>query len=257
MSSLSPEARKLMENSRSAGGPTSAQRAAMRNAVLGAVLVPTAAAATATATASTGATVVGGVKATGLALALKLSVVVVSVAVGATVTWKGVAPAAPVPEVAPVVVAARPAVVVPPPPEPMVEAPEVAEEVAPAPAPVVIAKPSRVEKAPVIVAETMVPPPPAPVVAEDPTLSQEVAALAGAMGAVDNKQFGVALQQLQTYRAAFPTGALETEASVLEVLALCGLNRVDEARAAAKSLPANNPAVRRLERSCIAGTPLK
>jgi len=289
VSSLSPEARKLLDGSRAAGGPSAAQRAAMKQAVLAAGLLPGTAAAS---------SAVGGAKAAGLGLAAKLSLVVVSVAVGSTLVWQALSPATPgasdevspelmqspgivtfaLPRAEPVEpqapIAEPPAAVDPPRgtgAEPQVARaqPPVAEgapRVGPTgpqpgvaetpPAATRIATPrepgTQGPSAPAATPplEATPPPPRAPV--DDATLSKEIAAVSRAMGAVDAKTWAVALAQVSSYRATFPAGALETEASVVEVLALCGLGRVDEARAAAASLPANNPAVRRLERSCIA-----
>lgn len=253
MSSLSPEARKLLESSRHAGGPTSAQRAAMKSAVLGAVLVPGAA-------AGSTAAAVSGAKATGLGLAAKLGLALVVVGLGAAVTWQLVAPV-PVEAVAHVALADS----LPPVPPEVIAAVEPLEVVEPQPTAVEEPRPSPLQppravvprlaapRAEVVTADPDQPPVTPPAAVEDPTLARELAALSGAMGAVDSRQFAVALEQLSTYRAAFPSGALGTEAGVLEVMALCGLGKVEEARTAAHSLPSNNPAVRRLERSCISG----
>ena len=275
MSSLSPEARKLLDGSRAAGGPSAAQRAAMKQAVLAAGLLPGTAAAS---------SAVGGAKAAGLGLAAKLSLVVVSVAVGSTLVWQALSPATPgasdevspelmqspgivtfaLPRAEPVEpqapIAEPPAAVDPPRaavadlrvgptgPQPGVaETPPAAARIATPREPGTQGPSAPAATAPL---EATPPPPRAPV--DDATLSKEIAAVSRAMGAVDAKTWAVALAQVSAYRATFPAGALETEASVVEVLALCGLGRVDEARAAAASLPANNPAVRRLERSCIA-----
>lgn len=244
MSSLSPEARGLLDTVRTAGGPSALQRSAMKQAVLAAVLLP--------ATAAAGSAI-GTAKATGLALAAKLGLVVASVGVGAALIWQLASPAVVLPEPlvkAPAVVEA-PAVTPSTPPSPPVvaAAPEAAPRPAPARAVRAAALPG-VKEAPPVIQEAPAPAPAA--VVDEATLSREIAALSGAMGAVDSKTYAVALEQLSSYRAAFPAGLLETEARVLEVLALCGLGRVEAARAAAGPLPVNNPAVRRLERSCIA-----
>jgi hypothetical protein len=89
---------------------------------------------------------------------------------------------------------------------------------------------------------------------EDAPLRRELGTVAGAMAALDAARFSEALETVIRYRETFPTGALITEARVLEVLALCGLGRRDEAQRAAAAIgPAegNNPAVRRLSRSCV------
>jgi len=249
VSELSPESWELIEHSRHAGGPTAAQRAAMKHAIVAAVLIPSAAAAS----------TAGAVKAAGLSVATKLGLVVAAVSVGGWVTWQVMASSAePILVPLPVVTAALEPPVVREEPVVVAMPEEIAEVISPpAPAPVVIAKPAVKPLVVVAAVEPEVrPAPPAPVLVPtekevEATLAKEVAALAGAMGAVDGKQFAVALEQVSGYREAFPKGLLETEAGVLEVLALCGLKRVDEAREAARSLPVNNPAVRRLERSCI------
>ena len=255
MSSLSPEARKLLEASRSAGAPSAAQRVAMKQAVLASVVLPGTAAAV--SSAATGA------KAAGLALATKVGLVIAVVAIGAVAVMRLTAPTPFEQQALDALDAHQAARAQPPVPEraelqaeetpPPPQQPAVPGVVAPrlAPARVAVPPPAAPPPAAPVVVEAL-PPPPARTAVDEATLSREIAALSGAMGAVDSKTYAVALEQLTQYRSAFPTGLLETEASVLEVLALCGLGRVDEARAAGQSLPANNPAVRRLERSCIA-----
>ncbi len=249
MSDLSPEARALLESTRRAGGPTAAQRAAMKKAVVAATLAP------ASAAASTGAstTVTTGAKATGLWLAAKLGLVLVALGgLGAAVAWKLPAlgqQSAPVWTPPPAAEVAPPALQVDAVKAELIEPEAMLPplQVVP-PAPIRVAKAAKVESVP---SQDEVPP--APVAPhEEATLSREVAALSRAMKAVDEKQYAAALEQVAGYRAEFPTGALGTEAGVVEVLALCGTGQADAARAAAQSLPANNPAVRRLERSCIA-----
>jgi hypothetical protein len=312
MSALSPEARELLEATRKAGGPTAAQRAAMKHAVLAVVAVP----------ASTAAAGAGGVKAAGLGLAAKLGMVAVAVCVAAGLVWR----IQGAKEVAPGVVNGSVGTV-----QPAATDRAAIDQVAIDRAAIdqaasdraasdraasdraandraandqvandqvandqVANHPAANDPAAQRVNSATVSPgapdglephssrmrskddsvlplskdapsardergsspeaqqPSLPPVVDDATLSREVAALSSAMGAVDGKHFAAALDQLTNYRAEFPVRALDTEASVVEVLALCGLGRVDEARAAAASLPANNPAVRRLERSCIA-----
>jgi hypothetical protein len=214
MSALSPEARKLLQRSHGAGGPSSTQRAAMKRAVLGAVLVPSVAAA-ATTGASVAATGASVAKAAGIGLAAKLSAVVVSVGVGAGLMWQVVSPARVPPErVAQVVVSARVEPRVAPIPEPSQEAVQEQVDEAPgafeqvgaaelAPSPVISARPNDTRAPPRRVAapvEAIAAPragqDPAPVAREhavdEATLSREVAALSGAMGAGEAKQFAVA-----------------------------------------------------------------
>jgi thioredoxin-like negative regulator of GroEL len=64
-----------------------------------------------------------------------------------------------------------------------------------------------------------------------------VLALATAMEALDAKDFAQALDVARTTRRAHPTGALRPELTLLEVEALCGLSRVDEAQDVVDAMP--------------------
>lgn len=89
--------------------------------------------------------------------------------------------------------------------------------------------------------------------AEEEGLRVELLSLDRAVKAVDAERFQEALSAARAFRGRYPTSDFLTEAGVVEVLALCGLARVDEARAAEAALPATaaqNPVVRRLENSC-------
>jgi hypothetical protein len=82
----------------------------------------------------------------------------------------------------------------------------------------------------------------------------EVTALSAAMEALDAKDFTQALDLARTARRAHPTGALRPELTLLEVEALCGLSRVDEAQDVADAMPPvdRTALVReRLRRSCV------
>lgn len=239
MSELSPEARQLLDGTRGVGGPTAAQRLAMKKAVLGAVASPVAAPAgvksALLAKISTAVVVIGAV---GGAIAFKLmdpEPVETKEAVSRVEARADVVAAAPAPEIVPV---------------------EEAPPLPPAPEPVRAPVVKKVAPAPVIAEAPAAPPPPAPEPAPAPkvdeeTLAKEVAAVSAAMVTVQNGNFDQALAEVETYQDDFPSGALHVEAAVVKVLALCGLKRVDEARAIAATVPASNPAARRLERSCI------
>ncbi len=279
MSSLSPEAQALLNGARAAGGPSATQRAAMKRAVLAAALAPGTAAAIGGALAPAAAPVVAG--SAGVAKFLVVGILSAAIGAGATFTVIRPEPVAPTP--------VRAVPVFPPervPSPPQLEAPVGVVE---APAPVlekISAKPDlgsvRIQVAPTASGDVEFPlrqaqgerlgevksipslqeaQPIAPNAlvgarggrAEDPALAQEVASLSGAMADVDAKRFHEALDRLQRYRSEFPSGALATEARVLDVLALCGLGRVDDAKAVVSALPqsaANNPAMRRIESSC-------
>jgi hypothetical protein len=313
---MSPEAQRLLEAGRAVSGPTPARRAAMKHAILAAVVAPGAATAAATtaAVSSQGAAAVSTVKLVVLGLC--------AVATGAGVTWVVAAPRAERPGQAPGQLAgparraAAPPVVAPPSPE--------VEPLAPAPSPVALTpsepaaalvapgaaptrpttgaaeqrvkpatgalpaspRPSAVEPtSPTtrVPAQRMTPTAPArtssearadtltpaPLVAPPALprtttgndvparaqLEQEAVTLSSAMADVDANRHAEALAALAKYEQNFPAGSLRTEASVIEVLALCGLGRVSEAQALAEFLAQRdpqNPSRRRLERSCVA-----
>jgi hypothetical protein len=237
---MSPEAQRLLDESRKVGGPTAAQRATMKSVVMGAGL------ATGTAAAGTAAA-----KTVGAGLGVKLMVVAVVVVVGATVAWK-----AKEPETVKTAVVVPRAIVPAPLPEPVrvieVPAPVV---VAPEPPPHAVIKPKPVPAAEPQVAEFVAP-------AREPidtsaSLTLEMRAMTNAMNEIDGKRYAAALEQVDAYRARFPSGQLTTEAGVMQVLALCGLGRVEEARAAAEVLPRENPTVHRLDSSCVAAESTK
>ncbi len=233
---MSPSDRKateLIAAGRSVAGPSPEQRAAMKRAVIAAV-------------AAAPVVAVGAARARGAAkvTTVKLVVVTLGVVGAAAVSWWVQAsestPPRPTPIVSPMP-AARPE----PRRDPVVESP------APAPS----SAPTQVRPRP---------PPPRPgpgpvtgsaVSAEKPTLDAEVTALTEAMAEVDAQHHAAALTALAKYKAHFPNGVLASEAGVVEVLALCGLDRVTEAKARATELretDAANPSLRRLANSCVA-----
>jgi hypothetical protein len=92
-------------------------------------------------------------------------------------------------------------------------------------------------------------------VASAPSIAAEIQALDKALAEVDAGRWAQALDLLARYRASFPQGALATEARTLEVLALCGHGRTDEAKALGRGLldgAAASPTLMRLRHSCIA-----
>lgn len=90
------------------------------------------------------------------------------------------------------------------------------------------------------------------------TLDAELAALQGALKAAQGERWGEALIDVAAYRRAFPRGVLRVEFDALEVLGLCGLERIDEAQHSARRLvvseASSNPAVQRLRSSCAAAS---
>ncbi len=240
MSELSPEARQLLDATRSAGGPSAAQRLAMKKAVLSSVAAPAAVVAV-----KAGLGLKLGVAAVALGMAAAAYVALSPAAEELPERSRGPAPVSELPEPSrgPALVVEAPA------PEPEPEpAPVVVAVKPPAPKPVAVA----VVAVPEPIAESPpAPPPPVPAVVDEATLSREVSAIEEANETVREGRFDDALTQLGHYADEFPSGALATEAAVVKVIALCGLNRVDEARAIGAKLPTNNPAVRRLEHSCI------
>ncbi|MCU0696355.1 MAG: hypothetical protein MUC96_07495 [Myxococcaceae bacterium] len=86
------------------------------------------------------------------------------------------------------------------------------------------------------------------------TTAAEVTALATAMEALDTKDFAQALRIARTTRRAHPTGALRPELTLLEVEALCGLSRVDEAQDVLDAMPQVDRTAlvqERLRRTCV------
>lgn len=91
--------------------------------------------------------------------------------------------------------------------------------------------------------------------AEEPaaSLALEVELLQEAEAALRERAFARALAALGRYRAEHATGVLLVESQVLEVLALCGLERpLDAARVASNiTRSTDNPALHRLAASCV------
>ncbi len=110
---------------------------------------------------------------------------------------------------------------------------------------------ARVREAPPLPAPE--PPARAPRAADPEGLRRELEALDRAVRAVDEERFAEGLAAARAFQGQYPRSEFATEARVVEVLALCGLARVDEARSVSAALPtsaAGNPALRRLEHSC-------
>ncbi|MDP1918774.1 MAG: hypothetical protein Q8L14_21175 [Myxococcales bacterium] len=255
---LSKNARALLDAARPQGGPTRAQKAKLTVAVM-------------TATASTAAAMTTGAAATGTSV-LKLlgaGLIATIVGVSSTVLVKKASepPRAPAPTVVarsvPNPVAAPPPVSPEPPsvePQSIVveEAPEVA---APAPTvqPAAIGPPRPPQAAPAEPTTPEVPEVPAAVPARHATPSDttaaEVTALGAALEALEEGRPLEALQTARTARRAAPHGALRPELTVIEIEALCALQRQPEASELAASMPESDRTplvVQRLRRTCAA-----
>lgn len=256
MTELSPRAQELMRRASRGGGPTERQRRSLKSAVMAAVMVPAVAGA----------------------LTLKLVVVgfvVAAVSAGLTVGAVAALHRAPAPAAKPTPdVRAQPTppgqvVPVAPAPEVLVLAdPEVVVRAEPAPEGppggdppppprVAIAAP-RAAVTPAIEAPSSTPSPPSVSVNGRAGLAREMEMLDRAVRAVESERFDDGLSEAREFLRHFPGSELVIEARVVEVLALCGLSRPEEARATAASLPtaaAGNPAMRRLENSCVESSP--
>lgn len=275
MTTLSPKARELMRQASRGGGPTDRQRQALKGAVMAAVLTPT------VAGAATVNLVLAGVLAAAAGAGLTA---------GAVSVWRLAvrppAPSAHVRTVVPPTAAGaassttpddqRPTPVPPAPPAPPIA--PAGEALSPHRAPGAReTEPRRLDEVPApTVQDEPAPlphgfpgaapgggsagstPAPVPEVGSRSTggaagLPLEMEALDRAVRALDAERFDEGLAQAREFLRHFPRSELVTEARVVEVLALCGLERVDEARAVAASVPLSeawNPAVRRLESSC-------
>jgi hypothetical protein len=235
MTELSPRAKELMRQASRGGGPTDQQRRALKRTVMGAVLAPAVAAAATTKFVLAGL-LVGAIGAGGIAASVVFSsharrseppaaeARVIGSSVEATPTAPVVS-AAPSPEATPV-----------PSKKPLaVEAPEASPSV-------------RQQALPRSAPEIGTPP-----ASEATGLALELQTLDRAVRAVDADHFDEGLVAARGFLRDYPASEFAIEARVVEVLALCGLSRIDEARSAAARLPPGaslNPAVRRLDDSC-------
>lgn len=251
---LSKNARTLLDAARRQGGPTTAQKAKLTVAVM-------------TATASTAAAMTTGAAATGTSL-LKL------VGAGLIATFVGVSGTVLVKKLAepPALVASSPSqsvhqpVAPPRPVVPASRAPEAAPVVVEAPAepeparpsrapPLAAPLPPRAERLPAEPATPEVPlrQPSLHTVPTD-TTAAEVTALGAALEALEEGRPLEALQAARTARLAAPNGALRPELTVIEIEALCALQRQPEASELAASMPQSDrtPLVtQRLRRTCV------
>ena len=255
---LSKNARTLLYAARHQGGPTTAQKAKLTVAVM-------------TATAGTAAAMTTGAAATGTSLVKLVGAGVIATILGVsgTVLVKKAATPLPAPVTVPAAGVVRPVE----PPRARAPAPQqaVAEpivgEATPAPVqqPARAAPPPRVTERPLAlpdvepVAESATPElagrlPPSRSVPSD-TTAAEVTALGGALEALEEGRPADALQMARTARLAAPNGALRPELTVIEVEALCALQRKAEASELAASMPQSDRSplvVQRLKRTCVA-----
>lgn len=254
---LSKNARALLDTARRQGGPTTAQKAKLTVAVM-------------TATAGTAAAMTTSAAATGTSV-LKLlgaGLLATIVGVSSTVLVKKASepPRAPAPTV---VVRSMPTAVIAPPPfspeQPSVEPQQIAVEAVPPvtaptpmvqPAPVAAPRPPQVERSPVEPATPEVPAAaPTRHVTPSDTTAAEVTALGAALEAIEEGRPLEALQTARTARRAAPNGALRPELTVIEIEALCALQRQEEASELASSMPESDRTplvVQRLRRTCAA-----
>ncbi len=143
--------------------------------------------------------------------------------------------------------------------EPELPAP-LAAQVPPAPPPVVrlppaSPPPARRQPAPLPspVPVSVSPEPPAPVVTPPNSLQEELKLLQRAQKALTGSEPGPALETLEEHAARFPEGALKEERMAARVMALCGLGRVEDARAEARKLSdeaPGSPYAERIRGSC-------
>ncbi len=290
MSELGTEASRLVRVARLHGGPTTAQRARVRDALVASLaLAPGSASAAASLKGSSVSLATAGPP-----LASKLMVLVAAGVVGGAglllsrrselkadaaadtrpqgSAQTASASAAPTPLAAlalppaagpleaprprptgePRTVAVAPASALP---SPMARPAATAPPTAPtAPTPVVAdALPPAPEATAVVT--TLSGPPLAP--APRWSLADEVGALDAVSAAVQAQRWDAVLDGVNAFHAAFPHGTLEVEAMALETQALCGKGRTADARALVKLLlatDANNPAVQRLRSGCAGDT---
>jgi hypothetical protein len=257
---LSKASLTLIDAARRQGGPTSAQKARLTAAVL--TTTATAAAAMATSVTATGTSLVklvgAGFIATlvGASGTLLVKKAVESHRPALTVSAERV----PRPAVAP----ALPRVVAPAAraPDPI---PSVVEETELPVQPVREPPPPQVMPLPAAHPEAVPPaepatadiPPPLPLMYATPvdTTPAEVTALGAALEALEEDRPKDALDLAHAMRLAAPRGALSPELTVVEVEALCRLQRQPEASALAASMPERDRSalvVQRLRRTCVA-----
>lgn len=236
MSELSPRAKQLLQSASKGGGPTEAQRKAVKRGAMAIGVASTLAAA-----ATTKFLIIGlAIGATGGALA------VVGLR-GSSTPVEAQPVVVPVQQTPPSEVVQEPAVEPPPPPPPP---------------PAQIAQPRidppRVEKPKLTVPSVREAPPPPLPPAPISTLARELSALDHAVRAIDSGQFEQGLNEARLFLREFPKSELAIEARVVEVLALCGLSRIDEAQSIVSGFPLEsrrNPAVERLTNSCVELSP--
>lgn len=95
---------------------------------------------------------------------------------------------------------------------------------------------------------------PRPAQPESDTIKEELQLLRTARAALDRNQPAGALDALDLHRRRFPKGVLRQERITAEVLALCMLGRVEEARTSARQLASiapSSPHLARLRNSCV------
>lgn len=100
--------------------------------------------------------------------------------------------------------------------------------------------------------DVQLPPVPTPMT-PDESLAAELEAISVILADVENDRWNDARTALQVFHSRFPKAELHIEADSLEVRALCGLHRDEQARALAARLVAEhpmNPSVQRIRNVC-------
>lgn len=280
---LSGPARALLDAARQQGGPSQRQRARLTAAVL-ATSATTAAVATQASSLAPAPLTVGTTAS--IAKLLGAGLLATLVGISATVAVKKTLAPTPRPVVErlapppvatavvpsspePATVEAPPAQDLPATPAGLLAAPSVEPIVEPAPrAPPITPAPGATAPAPapdVAVAESPLPAPPppplepsTPAIAPPPVLDADTEAQATALrlalDALDELRPFDALYHARTTRNAHPRGAMRLELLLVEIDALCALDRELEARELAARIPANErtqPIRNKLRRSCV------
>jgi hypothetical protein len=240
-----PIDRTLIDEARPALGPSDAQRARLKRAVVAAA-VGSAAAGTAAVASGTGASATTA----GAGLGAKIALVVFAVAAVGGGAWLAAREGAGAPQttvdVAPV---DAPPVGLPPPTAAVPEA----EEAPPATTePTVVPADAGPENE--VRAEPPPDPRPGPRLAPDPTsIERESELLREAHAASQRGEPREALALLEQHARLFPRGALVTERRGLRILALCEAGEVDTARGEAQVFLRGRPPAglaQRVQRSC-------
>jgi hypothetical protein len=253
MTELSVEARALIERVGLADGPSAERRARVKRRLVAALVTTGAGIGGVTSAAAASAHAGAAGVALGTATASKGALTVGSIAVwlaaGAGLGTLVSAPAL----VTRLKAAEHPAVAAAPVVRP-VAAPHTAAALVRAPAavatPLVQAPQAEPQRAPAVKAQEVTL---APAASPAASLADETRVLANARGALAAGRAGAALALLDEHARRFPSGALAEERSAVQVLSLCALGRVEEAKQVADAFVSRaprSPLLPRLRGSC-------